>query len=158
MNILHIGLLALLAPAAFAASDDPRLELRSAMLMADAAQQAAAAQGYNIVISVHDQHGNLKYLRRMDGSAVGSVQVAQLKSLTSANFPVESGQLAERSAGLPANPYGSIPGFLPLAGGLPVFDQKRRHVGSIGVSGATPALDSAFAAAGVQAYQVPAHD
>jgi len=50
----------LLAPAAFAASDDPRLELRSAMLMADAAQQAAVAQGYNIVISVHDQHGNLK--------------------------------------------------------------------------------------------------
>ena len=30
------------------------------MLMADAAQQAAVAQGYNIVISVHDQHGNLK--------------------------------------------------------------------------------------------------
>ncbi|MGE8476972.1 MAG: hypothetical protein ACN6PK_01660 [Pseudomonas shirazensis] len=58
----------MLAPAAFAASNDPRLELRSAMLMADAAQQAAVAQGYNIVISVHDQHGNLKYLRRDAGA------------------------------------------------------------------------------------------
>jgi uncharacterized protein GlcG (DUF336 family) len=66
----------LLAPAAFAASDDPRLELRSAMLMADAAQQAAVAQGYNIVINVHDQHGNLKYLRRDAAAGVQAYQAS----------------------------------------------------------------------------------
>lgn len=46
------------------------------MLMADAAQQAAVAQGYNIVISVHDQHGNLKYLRRDASAGVQAYQAS----------------------------------------------------------------------------------
>ncbi|MBV4539165.1 GlcG/HbpS family heme-binding protein [Pseudomonas urmiensis] len=152
MKTLTIAVLALLSFTTLAAPPEPRLELQAAIAMADAAQSAAQAQHYNIVISIHDQHGNLKYFRRMDNTSVGSIQVAQLKASTSASFPVESGVLAERSAGLPANPYGSIPGFLLLEGGLPIFDQHKRHVGSIGISGATPELDKAFAKAGVEAY------
>lgn len=128
------------------------MDLASAMRAADAAQAAALAAGYNIVISLYDQHGNLKYLRRMDDTAVGSIQVAQLKAATAASFPMSSAALAERSARQPANPYASIPGLVLLEGGLPIFDAQQHHVGSIGISGATPSLDGQFAQAGVQAY------
>lgn len=122
------------------------------MRMADAAQAKAQSAGYTIVISIHDHHGNLKYLRRMDDTAVGSIQVAQLKASTAARFPVSSAALAERSAGQPGNPYASIPGMVLLAGGLPLFDAQERHIGSIGISGATAALDEQFAQAGLDAY------
>lgn len=128
------------------------LSLQASTLIADAAQQAAQAQGRSIVISLHDAHGNLKYFRRMDATASGSVQVAQLKAATSAGFPVDSDVLAQRSAALPANPYGAVPGFLLLEGGLPIFDKQGQHLGGIGISGATPELDRAFAEAGLAAY------
>jgi glc operon protein GlcG len=136
-------------------AESPGLSLSTAMRMADAAQAAATTAGYKVVISLHDQHGNLKYLRRMDGSAVGSIQVAQLKAATSASFPLSSAALAERSASRPGNPYAGIPGLVLLEGGLPIFDLQRRHVGSIGISGATAALDEQFAEAALAAFADP---
>jgi uncharacterized protein GlcG (DUF336 family) len=128
------------------------MSLKSAQKMVDAVQQAAMVRDLRLVISVYDQHGQLKYFRRMDDTSVGSIQVAQLKGATSANFPVATRQLAERSASLPANPYASIPGFVLLPGGVPVFDSAGRHVGSIGVSGATPDLDEECAKIGADSY------
>lgn len=121
-----------------------------ARAMADAAEQAARAQGFAIVISIVDNHGNLKHFHRMDGTSSGSVQVAQLKAATSARFPLSSRSLGERSAGLPANPYASLPGFTLLEGGLPIMDVNGRHIGGIGVSGATPELDAQFAQAALE--------
>ena len=119
----------------------------AARTMAAAAERAARAQGYAIVISIVDNHGNLKHFHRMDGTSSGSIKVAQLKASTSARFPLSSSSLAERSAALPANPYASLPGFTLLGGGLPIMDAKGQHIGGIGISGATPELDAAFAQA-----------
>ncbi|MFJ4155337.1 heme-binding protein [Pseudomonas sp. NPDC089752] len=119
----------------------------AARAMAAAAERAARAQGYAIVISIVDNHGNLKHFHRMDGTSSGSIKVAQLKASTSARFPLSSSALAERSAALPANPYGSLPGFTLLGGGLPIMDAHGQHIGGIGISGATPELDSQFAQA-----------
>ncbi|MDH1632055.1 GlcG/HbpS family heme-binding protein [Pseudomonas mosselii] len=116
-----------------------------ARAMADAAERAARAQGFAIVISIVDNHGNLKYFHRMDGTSSGSIQVAQLKAETSARFPLSTRSLGERSAALPANPYASLPGFTLLEGGLPIMDANGRHIGGIGISGATPELDAQFA-------------
>jgi len=115
--------------------------------MAAVAERAASAQGYAIVISIVDNHGNLKHFHRMDGTSSGSIKVAQLKASTSARFPLASSTLAERSAGLAANPYASLPGFTLLGGGLPIIDSNGRHIGGIGISGATPELDAQFAQA-----------
>lgn len=128
------------------------ITLALAMTMADAAQAAAVGKNLKIVISIFDNHGNLKYFRRMDGTSVGSVQVSQRKASTSSQFPISTKVLAERSANLPANPYAAIPDFLPLEGGLPVMTSLGEHVGSIGVSGATPEMDAACAQAGVDAF------
>lgn len=119
----------------------------AARTMAAAAERAAHAQGFAIVISIVDNHGNLKHFHRMDGTSSGSIKVAQLKASTSARFPLSSGSLAERSAALPANPYASLPGFTLLGGGLPILDANGEHIGGIGISGATPELDAQFAQA-----------
>ncbi|MFK0314059.1 heme-binding protein [Pseudomonas sp. NPDC090233] len=119
----------------------------AARAMAAAAERAARAQGHAIVISIVDNHGNLKHFHRMDGASSGSIKVAQLKAATSARFPLSSSALAERSAALPANPYASLPGFTLLGGGLPIMDAQGQHIGGIGISGATPELDSQFAQA-----------
>ncbi|WP_449430088.1 GlcG/HbpS family heme-binding protein [Pseudomonas putida] len=123
------------------------LTAEQARSMAAAAERAARSHDYAIVISIFDNHGNLKHFHRMDGTSSGSIQVAQLKAATSARFPLSTRSLGERSAALPANPYASMPGFTLLEGGLPIMDANGKHIGGIGVSGATPELDARFAQA-----------
>ncbi|MGH8437676.1 MAG: GlcG/HbpS family heme-binding protein [Pseudomonas sp.] len=120
-----------------------------AQTMVDAAVRAAREKDFAIVVSIVDKHGNLKLFHRMDNTSSGSIQVSQLKASTSAQFPVSTKALAERSAGLPGNPYGSIPGFLLLEGGLPIMNKDDVHIGGIGISGATPELDAQFAQAAI---------
>ncbi|MGH8382325.1 GlcG/HbpS family heme-binding protein [Pseudomonas sp.] len=117
--------------------------------MLGAAERAAREKNLSIVVSIVDRHGNLKYFHRMDNTSVGSIQVSQLKASTSAQFPLSTKVLAERSAGLPGNPYASIPGFLLLEGGLPIINKNGLHLGGIGISGATPELDAQFAQAAI---------
>ncbi|MCP8635314.1 heme-binding protein [Pseudomonas mosselii] len=158
MNIKHllttllIGIPVLTQPSMAATGGDDhappaalQITAERARAMADAAERAARAQSVAIVISIVDNHGNLKYFQRMDGTSSGSIQVAQLKAETSARFPLSSRSLGERSAALPANPYASLPGFTLLEGGLPIMDVNGRHIGGIGISGATPELDAQFA-------------
>lgn len=132
---------------------DVNASLTSQMVhkMVDAAENAAQEKGFSIVVSIVDNHGNLKHFHRMDNTSSGSIQVSQLKASTAAQFPVSTKTLAERSAGLPGNPYGSIPGFLLLEGGLPIMSKSGLHIGGIGISGATPELDAEFAQAGIDA-------
>lgn len=149
LNPVRISLLmCLLSVAAPSLADTPSpLTAEAARKMAAVAERAAIAQGYAIVISIVDNHGNLKHFHRMDGTSSGSIEVSQLKASTSARFPIASSKLAERSAGLVANPYASLPGFTLLGGGLPIMDSNGRHIGGIGISGATPELDEQFAQA-----------
>ncbi|MDN7141491.1 heme-binding protein [Pseudomonas sp. JQ170] len=146
------ALTAVIAPlilAGPAQAEAPSITSQMAQTMVDAAARAAQAKGFSIVISIVDNHGNLKHFHRMDNTSVGSIQVSQLKASTSAQFPVSTKVLAERSAGLPANPYASIPGFLLLEGGLPIMSKSGTHIGGIGISGATPELDGQFAQAAI---------
>lgn len=129
------------------------LTLEIARRIADAAQQKAIENNLTIVISIYDNHGNLKYFRRMDETSYGSIRVSQFKAKTSASFPLSTKSLSERSAKIPANPYASIPDVILLGGGLPIFDSEGRHIGAIGISGATPELDEACAQAGLDAVK-----
>lgn len=49
------------------------------------------------------------------------------------------------------NPYSAIPDILTLGGGLPIFNKDKKHIGAIGISGATPELDELCAQAGIDA-------
>ena len=56
------------------------LSLEMAEKMADAAEAIALEKNLKIVIAIMDNHGNLKYYRRMDGNNFVSVRMAQLKA------------------------------------------------------------------------------
>ena len=126
------------------------MSLPMAKALIKGAQAEAKKLGYNIVTSVYDNHGNIKAFERMDETSFGSIQVSQLKAKTAANFPVSTSDLAIRSAAMDANPYSSIPDMLLLGGGLPIFTPEKVHIGSIGISGATPEVDTACAEKGIE--------
>lgn len=125
--------------------------LDMAKKIANAIEKKAIENNINIVISILDNHGNLKYFQRMDNTSYGSIRISQLKAKTSASMPLSSQALADRSSKMPANPYSSIPDILLLGGGLPIITKDGQHIGSIGISGATPELDEMCAQAGIDA-------
>lgn len=148
LSVLVVGSGSIAPSSAAASGENPSpLTSQQARKMTAAAERAAIAQGYAIVISIIDNHGNLKHFHRMDGTSSGSIKVAQLKAATSARFPLSSRSLGQRSSAYPANPYASLPGFILLEGGLPIMDKNGMHIGGIGISGATPELDAQFAQA-----------
>ncbi len=130
------------------------LSLDMSKRMANAAEAKAFEKNIKIVIAIMDNHGNLKYYRRMDGNNFISVQMAQLKALTSASMPLSTKDLALRNETLPNSPYLAVPGIVLLEGGLPIITKDGQHIGSIGISGATPALDGECAQAALEAIDV----
>lgn len=127
------------------------LTLDMAKRIALATEKKAIENKINIVISIYDSSGNLKYFQRMDNTSYGSIRISQLKAKTSASMPLSSKALADRSAKMPTNPYSAIPNILLLGGGLPIITHDDQHIGSIGISGATPELDELCAQAGLDA-------
>jgi len=127
------------------------LSLAMAGKMADAAEELAASKNLKVVIAIMDEHGNLKYFRRMDGNNLVSVRMAQLKALTSASIPISTKALAERNEKLVNRPYLAVPGIVLLGGGLPIITRDGQHIGAIGISGANPELDELCAEAGLEA-------
>lgn len=127
------------------------LSLTMAKKMADAAEAMAIAKDLKIVIAIMDNHGNLKYYRRMDGNNFVSVRMAQLKAHTSASIPITTKALGERNENMKNLPYLAVPGIVLLEGGLPIITKDGQHIGAIGVSGASPELDGICAQAGLEA-------
>jgi uncharacterized protein GlcG (DUF336 family) len=125
------------------------LTLATAKVMADACEQKAKAEGWKMVIAVVDDGGNLKYLSRMDGSFLVSVEIARLKAETSARLPVSSrklGEIAQSVKGIEL-----VPGLVIFPGGLPIFTSSGAQLGGIGVSGASGDQDEVCAQAGIDA-------
>jgi glc operon protein GlcG len=125
------------------------LTLEAAKLIAAAAQAEAKKNGWNMVICVVDDGGHLIYLERMDGTQLGSVQVAQDKARTAVLFKRPSKALEEAVAG-GRTVVMKLAGATPVEGGIPIL-VGAQLIGAIGVSGATSPQDGQVAAAGVAA-------
>ncbi len=130
----------------------PELSLEMSKQIAQMAEQKANELGLKVVISIFDNHGHLKHFVRMDATSHGSITVSQLKASTSSMFPLSSKQLADKNLQFVPNlPYQTVPGICTLEGGLPIKTGKTNtHIGSIGISGATPQLDGEVALAGIE--------
>jgi uncharacterized protein GlcG (DUF336 family) len=133
-------------------SPQPALTLAAATRIADAAQAEATRNGWNVVIAVLDGGGHLVHLRRMDGTQLGSVVVAQDKARSAVLFrrPTKAFADAVTSGRIGVL---SLAGAIPIEGGVPLLvgDQV---VGAIGVSGVTSEQDGQIAQAGVRAFSV----
>ena len=109
-------------------------------------------------IAVVDDGANLVAFERMDGAYLGSIQVAQHKAATSANFPFSTRQFSELAFGKEGKPgivpgIANFPGIVTFAGGLPIMTANKVQIGGIGVSGGTSDQDEQCAQAGIDAVK-----
>lgn len=117
------------------------LRLEAARRLAAAALDEAAANGWTVAVAVVDAAGELVVLERMDGTQLGSVEVAREKARCAVRFKRPTKEWEDALAG-GRTPVLGIPGVLPIEGGLPLLDAGGGIVGGVGVSGALPPQDS----------------
>lgn len=123
------------------------LSLDAAKRIAKAAETFARRRKWNVVIAILDDGGHLLYLARMDGTQIGSIEVAQAKGRSALAFKRPTKAWEEVLAGGRAAVLG-LPGVTPVEGGVPIAIAGE-IVGAIGVSGVTSAQDGEIAAAGL---------
>jgi uncharacterized protein GlcG (DUF336 family) len=122
------------------------LTLAAAKAIAAAAEAEAAKNNWNVVIAILDDGANLVYLQRMDGTQIGSIEVAQQKGACAIRFKRPSKAFAEMvNGGTPG--MMALRGVVPVEGGLPLT-VNGQIVGAIGVSGVKSDQDGIVAKAG----------
>ncbi len=126
------------------------LTLEVAKRIAAAAEVEAKKNNWNVVICVVDDGANLMYLQKMDGTQIGSVDIAQMKARTAIKMKRPSKVLEDAVAG-GRNAVLKLPDVLPVEGGVPLVIDGQ-FVGAIGVSGVTSQQDGQIAAAGVAEF------
>lgn len=113
----------------------------------------ARKNSWNMAIAIVDTAGNLVYFEKMDGTQLGSVNVAIEKARSAALFKRPTKVFQD---GVAAGGEGlrllALSGAMPVEGGVPLV-QGGRIVGAIGVSGGTSAQDGQCAAAGAGALK-----
>ncbi|GAA4934130.1 heme-binding protein [Algibacter agarivorans] len=104
-------------------------------------------------IAVIDAGANLKAFIRMDGSFIGSIDIAIKKAKTARYFNMASGDLGKISqpGGIVYNIELSNGGLITFPGGVPIKDENGTIIGAIGVSGGTIEEDHDIATVGTNA-------
>ena len=98
-----------------------------------------------MAFAVVDPSGQLVLFEKMDGTQYGSIVVAQEKARSAALFKRPTKAFSDAvTAGRVA--VISLPGALPIEGGVPIVVQGR-IIGALGVSGGTSEQDGEIAAA-----------
>ncbi len=124
------------------------LTLEAAKKIVAAAEAEAVKNKFTMVICVVDDGGNVLLLERMDGTQLGSVQVAQDKAQTALNFKRPTKALEDAVAG-GRNAVLKLTGAIPIEGGLPITVDGQ-IIGAVGASGGSSPQDAQVAAAGVK--------
>jgi uncharacterized protein GlcG (DUF336 family) len=143
---LLAALCAGLLPAANLA-DRKVLTLEGAKAMAAAAEAEAVKNKWNVVITILDESGTPIYMQRMDGTQLGSVEVATQKAKSAFLFKRPTKAFEDAVAG-GRSVIMRLPGAMPVEGGLPI-QVDGQVIGAIGVSGVTSQQDGQIAAAGL---------
>ena len=147
-----VSLLAALSGSAIALEQRPILTLEVAKKMAAACEARARQEGWKMNISIVDGGGNLKHFVRQDDSFLKSIEIAHLKAGTSAGFPFSTKQIGEIAATrVPGLVH--VPGIATFEGGLPIVTADGKHIGAVGVSGASAEQDGLCAQASIDAVK-----
>jgi glc operon protein GlcG len=129
------------------------ISLELAKKIAARAESEAAKNKWTMVIAVVDDGGNLIYLERMDGTQLGSIEVAQEKAKTALKFKRPTKAFEDVVAG-GRTAVLSLPGVVAIEGGLPLMADGV-IIGAIGVSGAKSSEDGVVAQAGATVLGAP---
>ena len=121
------------------------LTLDAAKKIAAAGEAEAKKNNWTVVIAILDDGANLIYLERMDGTQIGSIEVAQFKGKSAVLFKRPTKAFEDRVTGGATNMI-TLPGAAPVEGGVPIM-LGQECIGAIGVSGMTSQQDGVVAAA-----------
>ncbi|MFJ3723119.1 heme-binding protein [Streptomyces sp. NPDC090045] len=129
------------------------LTTEDAELLVSVATSAAEAAGATVSVTVLDAGGHLLAFRRDDRAVLISGETSTRKAYTALQLNAPTAHLVE--AVRPGGPLHTLPTALDrpllfIAGGLPVH-RDGRLVGAVGIGGAAPDQDHAFAAAALDA-------
>ena len=143
---------ALLAqPAAAQSLDKKAIGVADIKKMVAAAEAEARKLNQAVTIAIADDSGTVIFLQKGDDAPAASIDIAQGKARTSARLRSPTKRLADAVAGGGGAGLLSIPGIVPLEGGLPVTVDGK-VIGAIAASGApSGALDAQIAQAGLDA-------
>ncbi len=151
-NLLRVSLLVaalcggLFTPTAHAQlATKKALTLEAAKKLAAAAEAEAAKNKWTVAIAIVDDGGHLVHFTRIDGTQVGSVDVAILKAKTALRFKRPT-KVFEDAVKDGRTVILTLPDALPIEGGLPLVVDGV-PIGAIGVSGVTSAQDGVVAKA-----------
>ncbi len=127
------------------------ITLAQAQTAVAAAAEEARKNGWSMAIAVVDCGGNLVAFARMDGTQIGSTDVAIAKAKAANNFKRSTRVMDESvTAAGPGLRLLAIPGILPIEGGELIV-RGGTIIGAIGVSGSLSANDLQTAVAGANA-------
>ncbi|MEM9984144.1 MAG: heme-binding protein [Bacteroidota bacterium] len=128
------------------------LTAEQAEIILASALKFAESETALVNIAIVDAGANLKAFMRMDGSYLGSIDVAIKKAKTARYFNAPTGEI-----GKIAQPGGDIyhiehsnQGLITFPGGVPIRDRKGIIIGAIGVSGGSIEQDHAIASHGAK--------
>lgn len=129
----------------------PAISLEMAKKVMAAAEAKAIDSQWPVAITILDSAGYPVLIQRLDNTQLGSVEVSLQKAKSAVLFrrstKVFEDLVAAGGAGVRIL---SLPGALPVEGGLPIL-HKGAVIGAIGVSGVKSTEDAEVAAAGLAA-------
>ena len=125
------------------------LTLAGAQKVMAAAEAEAVKNNWNVAVAIVDAGTNLLAFQKMDGTQVGSIDIAIGKARTAAKFKRPTKVLEDMIAGGKQG-FLAIDGIVPVQGGLTI-ESDGVILGAIGVSGLTSAQDEQVAAVAIGA-------
>lgn len=131
------------------------LSLAQANSLASEAIKACSAKNYQVTVTVVDRAGIVKAVQRTDNAGPHTVKASEMKAWTALSTKNATGKVMEATqSNAGAQNMKDIPGFLLLAGGLPV-KAGDEVIGAIGIGGAPGGnLDEACAQAALDGVKL----
>ena len=141
MKIIISSIILLSSVTSFASMDggvlsEKNLSLDLADKLAQSAIQACSAKNYNVAVTLVDRAGTPLVIKKMDNAGPHTIEASRMKAFTalSTKNPTENVMKNAQANPAAAN-LRDIPGFLLLAGGVPVKSGDV-VIGAIGIGGA----------------------
>jgi len=129
------------------------IALEQAKKVMAGAEAEARKNNWNVAIAIFDSGGNLVMLHRLDGTQLGSIDVAKEKAYSAVAFrrPTKAFQdLIEQGGGNLR--LLRLSGASVLEGGIPIIVDGK-VIGGVGVSGVTSQQDAQIAKAGADSLK-----
>lgn len=132
-----------------AVAQERALTYEMAEKAAEAAEEEARDNDWNVTIIVADAEGVPVYLKRLDGASARSYEIAMRKIKTAVATGLTTAIYGQR---LEAGQIAEVPDGVTFAGGVPIL-RKGEVIGAIGTSGVAAIDDQQISQAGVDAIE-----